>query len=525
MTLPDERIPLAKGAWPRRRIGRWAALGGLLIAVLTFVEVTITGPRIHVRWNEGAAADNRSALERRYGLRNGSPVTGTPSTWRYDLGETAPENIRALLEDPAVNDTAYIDRERLTTEGRDIRVTIWYPFKDLFPQPLQLVRLHRSVWLLLAGAVLLWVARAPSVARRRNTTIAALLLVGVVALAAPFEPSFVKMGGSADHVSSRADFERWFGGRVRFEKHLSQVILLQVYSRLEPTEAAPASAVMTLSRLAVAWFVLSALTIAVVERWSVLVVRYLGLVLLAPSALLYFGWREFGYLSLSVPAFPLLARGLKDGSMRLEVGSVFAGLGGALHGSGLVSLAGAWMAALGASGRLLDRIGRALRAVAWGTAAYVGWIAIYVIVLKLPVSPDPGAAAIDPWRSWTVNEMREGRLAAAIFSTTGARDLFMTAWVVGAPLLAVALSLWRRYPHEVRTMLWYIPPSILFVIFRWPFDGVGGGMDLVVAGFPALYALAWVCAHDSRRTNIAALLLVSAHYAFWWVVLDERFEP
>jgi hypothetical protein len=49
-------------------------------------------------------------------------------------------------------------------------------------------------------------------------------------------------------------------------------------------------------------------------------------------------------------------------------------------------------------------------------------------------------------------------------------------------------------------------------------------MDLVVAGFPALYALAWVCAHDSRRTNLAAMLLISAHYAFWRVVLDQQFQ-
>jgi hypothetical protein len=105
------------------------------------------------------------------------------------------------------------------------------------------------------------------------------------------------------------------------------------------------------------------------------------------------------------------------------------------------------------------------------------------------------------------------------------RDVVLSAWIVGAPLLLVSLSLWRRYAGEVRAALWYLPPSILFVIFRWPFEGVGGGMDLVVAGFPALYALAWVCAHDAKRTHIAAALLVSAHYAFWWVMLDDRFVP
>jgi hypothetical protein len=124
-----------------------------------------------------------------------------------------------------------------------------------------------------------------------------------------------------------------------------------------------------------------------------------------------------------------------------------------------------------------------------------------------------------------MDEIREGRVAAAILSATGMRDLAMSAWVIGAPLVFVALSLWRRQPHEVRIAMWYLVPSILFVIFRWPFEGVGGGMDLVVAGFPAFYALAWVCAHDARRTAVAAALLVSAHYAFWRVVLDDRFVP
>jgi hypothetical protein len=354
---------------------------------------------------------------------------------------------------------------------------------------------------------------------------ATLLVVGLAAVAFSFDPLTVRMGGSLDHTRSRHDFEDWFAGRVRFEKHLSQVILLEVYLRSGPESSAPERAVIALGRFATAWFVLSALAIGFLERWSPLVVRYLGLALLAPSALLYFGWREFGYLSLSVAAFPLLVRGLREGGGRLETGSVFAGLGAALHGSGLVSLAGAGMTALGAAGRPTQRIGRALRVAAWATAAYLGWIAIYVIVLKLSVSPDPGTAAFSPWRPWTVDEMRLGRRAAAILSATGARDLLMTAWIIGAPLLPVAVSLWRKCPHEVRTMLWYLPPSLAFVILRWPFDGVGGGMDLVVAGFPAFSALAWICAHDAKRTNIAAALLVSAHLAFWRVVFDHSFRP
>jgi hypothetical protein len=355
-------------------------------------------------------------------------------------------------------------------------------------------------------------------------TVAALLLVGMIAIALPFEPTFVTMGGSADHVRSREDFESWFGGRVRVEKHLSQVILLQLYERLPPSEASPERAVVEMTRVATGWFVACALAIGFLEGWSALVVRYIALVLLAPAALLYFGWRELGYLSLSVAAFPLMSRGLKDGTMRLEAGSACAGLGAALHGSGLVSVAGAWLAALGGPGTFASRAGRVLRVTAWATAAYLGWIALYVIVLKLPISPDAGAAAYSPWRPWHMDDVRLGRVSPAILSATGARDLLMSAWIVGAPLLLVALSLLRRYTHEVRTALWYLPPSLLFLVFRWPFDGIGGGMDLVVAGFPALYALAWVCAHDSKRTSIAAALLASAHLAFWRVVLDDRFD-
>lgn len=100
----------------------------------------------------------------------------------------------------------------------------------------------------------------------------------------------------------------------------------------------------------------------------------------------------------------------------------------------------------------------------------------------------------------------------------------MTAWVIGAPLIFVAASLRRQYAPELRAALLYALPSILFTIFRWPFWGLGMGIDLVFAGFPVFYALAWLCAHDEKRTVITAALLASAHLAFWRIVLDPRFE-
>lgn len=528
-TASTERPAFLRRAW------LWMVLGGVFIAALALVDVTITGPRVAVRWGADVRPADRAALEERYDLRNGEPDQGALSTqtWRYELGDRSRENIRALVNDPAVDDTAYINRDALRAEDPNVRISIRplprvsslpFPFSTVdnqFEDPWQLFQLQ-SLWLLLAGAAVLWGARATSERRRRNVTAAALILVGVLAVAFPIDPLFVRMGEANDHVGSRERFESYFGGRVRYEKHLSQTILLQLYLRSEPTDAAPERALITVSRGATAWFVLSALAIGFLERWSAVVLRYLGLALLAPSALLYFGWWEFGYLSLNVAAFPLLLCGLRDGGMRLEAGSALAGFGAALHGSGLVSLTGAWLAALGASARLRDRVGRALRVAAWGTAAYLGWIAVYVIVLKLRI--DPGDPAANPWRPWFVNAIREQRVSAAILSATTARDLSMTAWVVGAPLLLVAASLWRKYANEVRTVFWYSLPSIVFEIARWPVRGIGSGMDLLAAGFPALYGLTWVCAHDEKRTKVAAALLVSAHLAFWRVVLDEQFQ-
>ena len=265
-------------------------------------------------------------------------------------------------------------------------------------------------------------------------------------VALPINPSFVTMGDANFNAENRGRFEGHVGvGEIRFEAHLSYAILGQFDRLFGRSADAPRRAQITLARGATGWFVLCALAIGFLERWSPLILRYLGLSLLAPSALLYFGWLDFGYLSLNVAAFPLIAGGLRDGGRRLEAGSLLVGLGAALHGWGLVSLAGAWVAALVAPAPLADRVGRVLRIAAWGTAAYVGWIAVYIIVLKLPITL--GHVVEIPWRPWLVDEVFEGRINPAILSVAGGRILLMTAWVVGGSLagrrgLAVA-AMWR----------------------------------------------------------------------------------
>lgn len=510
----------------RRRTWVWIAIGGVLIAILALIDVRIIDSRVHVRWRSEISSADRMALERRYGLGNGEQIEGTG--WRYQLRDRSRDNIRALVHDPAVDDTGYIDRDAFAAESPRIRVTVRplpFPFSaddEGFTNPWQLFQIQ-SLWLLLSGGVLLWAARSLSDRRRRNVTVATLLLVGVLAWTVPISSSFVLTGDANEHVRSRRDFNLYAGvQQIRFEAHLSYAVLGRLDRLFGGTDASPARAQITLARATAAWFVFCALAIAYLERWSAMILRYLGLVLLAPAALMYFGWREVGYTSLNVAAFPLLARGLRDGGWRLDGGSALAGFGAALHGWGLVSLVGAWIAALVAPAPLAARVGRVLRVAAWGTAAYTGWVAVYVIVLKLPITL--GHVSEIPWRPWFVEGVFDRRINPAIFSSAGARILLMTAWVVGAPLLVVAASLWRQYRDEVRTALGYVLPSVMVTILVWHTQGLHEDMDVVFAVFPGLYALAWICAHDPARTRIAAALLISAHLAFWRIVLDPQFK-
>ena len=471
-----------------RRARLWLAAAAALIAVVALVDVKIAGPRVTVRWRaEIMRVGDRVTLERRYDLRNGEPIAGTASGWRYELRDRSRDNIGALVRDPAVADTGYIDRGALTAEGRTVRVSMRplpslsdfpFPFNatDEFMDPRQLFQIQ-SGWLLLAGGVLLWAARASTRRHRRNVTVAVLALVGVMAYRFPLSPSLVRMGDAGQHVDSGLTFEGYAGVRqIKFESHLTAAILGRLYRVFGQTEEAPRRAQLVLTRAATVWFVLSAFAIGLLEGWSPVVLRYLALALLAPCALVYFGWREFGYLSLNVAAFPLIARGVRDGGSRLELGSVLTGLGAALHGWGLVGLFGAWMAALAAPGALATRVGRALRVAAWGTAAYAGWIAVYIIVLKLPVTLEHVEAI--PWRPWFVDTIFAGRLNPAIFSATGGRDLAMQAWIVGAPLLVVVASLWRQHGDEVRTAIGYALPSVAFMILVWHTQGLNPGKYL-----------------------------------------------
>ena len=81
-------------------------------------------PRNVVRWAPGTSDDDRETIERSFGLAAGN--TEDDRTWEYDLLDTSQANVRALLNQPLVEDTSGIDRSTALVVPRDL---------DMAPEP------------------------------------------------------------------------------------------------------------------------------------------------------------------------------------------------------------------------------------------------------------------------------------------------------------------------------------------------------------------------------------------------------
>jgi hypothetical protein len=85
----------------------WVLAGAVYAALRVNFERT---PVIHVRWSAGTEESARHALEKQFGLADGTFQSG--ETWAYLLTTPAPANIQALVQSPAVEDTHHIDRQQ-----------------------------------------------------------------------------------------------------------------------------------------------------------------------------------------------------------------------------------------------------------------------------------------------------------------------------------------------------------------------------------------------------------------------------
>jgi hypothetical protein len=214
-------------------------------------------------------------------------------------------------------------------------------------------------------------------------------------------------------------------------------------------------------------------------------------------------------------------QGLRGMRGRLEAGSLLCGVGAALHGLGGVSMAGLAAATLASRVRASRRLELLVLTVACAGAAYLGWVFIYVVGLKLDI--EPGHTAEIPWRPLVTSALWETRVNWAIFSPRGTLDVAAAAWMVGLPLVIVAATVWRETSEARWHVLAYVVPSAVFLCAFWPVQGLAVDTDLVVAMFPGVYAVAWLLAESRRGTVMGLLVLLSSHIVFWRVLFSDAF--
>lgn len=104
-------MTIEPGGRAARALRVLAALAALFLgisAVLYVDFVRSNPPSVNVRWVPGLAPEQRLALEHRFSLDLGEFRDGT--TWAYAIRDVSKENLRALVTEPAVDDTHKIDR-------------------------------------------------------------------------------------------------------------------------------------------------------------------------------------------------------------------------------------------------------------------------------------------------------------------------------------------------------------------------------------------------------------------------------
>lgn len=156
-------------------------------------------PQINVRWAPDVDAATRSQIEARFHL--GNPRRHSRRTWRYSIADTSFANVRALLVQPEVEDTAGIDRGRalvvgldrtpLGRVGRALVVGGWPRLGGLFRRQNAVAWLYRLFVLLplAAAAVVLarWRGRMSAADRA-----ALMVMAGVTALGATTNYGFLR---------------------------------------------------------------------------------------------------------------------------------------------------------------------------------------------------------------------------------------------------------------------------------------------------------------------------------------------
>jgi len=110
---PDGRYEPAH--YQRGRTVRWLAVACVawVFAAATYAVLRFNferAPVVHVRWSAAVDDRTRAGLEQQFALTDGTFDSG--QTWVYVLTTTSADNIRSLVQSPAVEDTHHIDRQQ-----------------------------------------------------------------------------------------------------------------------------------------------------------------------------------------------------------------------------------------------------------------------------------------------------------------------------------------------------------------------------------------------------------------------------
>ena len=379
----------------------------------------------------------------------------------------------------------------------------------------------QSLACLALAAGLLFASTAASVRVRAWSAAAVVATLLAATIALPLDQP-IRMGDYSTYTASRGSFDTYTGAQtVRFEAYLSTTLLRLIDRSLGATERTPVEAFAVLGTLASAWAAAMLLLAMCVAGWSAAALRYAALCIGAPLTLMYFGYRELGYLSLNAAAYPLIVEGLRGARGRFEASCALSGLGAALHGLGLLALAGAAASAVVTPLRASQRFDFVLRAFSIGTSVYLIWIFVYVVGMGVNIVP--GHAGSIPWRPLLVSTLAEHRVNHAIASVRGAAEILAMGVIAGVPLLAIVPVAIRRGVLGVGPALAYVLPSLVFLCAFWPVQGIAVDGDLIFASFPAVYALMWVAAQRGSTTRVALVLLATGHVVFWRVMLSDWF--
>ena len=99
---------------PRFVMGRWLS-----------IDAPSAGQKISIRWSAQVDAVARAEATSRLGLVDETERSPEARTWSYLVADESTEHIRRIVNDPAVEDTAGIDRGRMTLEHPTSMWSVW----------------------------------------------------------------------------------------------------------------------------------------------------------------------------------------------------------------------------------------------------------------------------------------------------------------------------------------------------------------------------------------------------------------